>query len=44
MNWPSIFLVSVLIIVCLVGVVVLRDILTYIDLQRRLKRERRAEN
>ena len=44
MNWPLIFLVFVLIIGCLIGVVVLRDILTYMDLQRRLKRERGAEN
>ncbi len=43
MNWLLIFLVSVLIIGCLVGVFVLLDILTYMDLQRRLKRERGAE-
>ena len=43
MNWPLIFLAFVPIIGCLVGVVVLRDVLTYMDLQRRLKKERRAE-
>ena len=45
MNWPLIFLAFILIIGCVVGVVVLRDILTYMDLQRRLReeRERRAE-
>ncbi len=44
MNWPLIFLIFVLIIGCLIGVVVLSDILTYLDLQRRLKRERGSEN
>lgn len=43
MNWPLIFLTFVLIIGCLVGVVVLRDVLTYMDLQRRLREERGAE-
>lgn len=45
MNWVLIFLVSFLIIGYLVGVVVLRDVLTYMDLQRRLieERERKAE-
>ena len=43
MNWPLIFLVSVLIIGCLVGVVVLLDVLTYMDLQRRLREERGEE-
>jgi len=43
MNWPLIFLVSVLIIGCIVGAVVLRDILTYLDLQRRLREERGEE-
>jgi len=36
-------LASVLIIGCLVGVVVLRDVLTYMDLKRRLREERGAE-
>ena len=43
MNWPLIFLLFVLIIGCLVGVVVLRDVLTYMDLQRRLGEERGEE-
>jgi hypothetical protein len=43
MNWPLIFLLFVLIIGCLVGVVVLRDVLTYMDLQRRLREERGEE-
>jgi len=43
MNWPLIFLISVLIIGCLVGGVVLRDVLTYLDLQRRLREERGEE-
>ncbi|MBA7651341.1 hypothetical protein ES703_59160 [subsurface metagenome] len=43
MNWTLIFLVSFLIIGCLVGVVVLRDVLTYMDLQRWLREEREAE-
>ena len=40
MNWPLIILVSLLILGCLVGVVVLFDVLTYMDLQRRLREER----
>ena len=43
MNWPLIFLASVLIIGCFFGVVVLRDVLTYMDLQRRLREERGEE-
>ncbi len=43
MSWPSLFLASVMIIGCLVGVAVLRDVLTYMDLQKRLRGERRAE-
>ena len=43
MNWPLIFLVSVLIIGFLFGVVVFLDVLTYIDLQRRLREERGEE-
>ena len=45
MNWASIFLVSVLILGCLIGIVVLLDMLRYRDLQRRLReeRERKAE-
>jgi len=43
MIWPLIFLVSFLIIGCLVGVVVVCDVLTYMDLQRRLREERGEE-
>jgi len=43
MNWPLIFLVSVLIIGFLFGVVVFLDVLTYMDLQRRLREERGEE-
>ena len=45
MNWPLIFLASFLIIGCFVGFIVLLDVLTYMDLQRRLReeRERKAE-
>jgi len=44
MNWTLVFLTFLLIIGCVVGVFVLRDVLTYMDLQRRLKREREAES
>jgi len=40
MNWPLIFLASVIIIGCLVGIVVLLDVLAYMNLQRRLREER----
>ncbi|MBA7680990.1 hypothetical protein ES703_89316 [subsurface metagenome] len=43
MNWSLIFLVSVLIIGLTFGIVVLLDILTYIDLQKRLRKERGDE-
>ena len=45
MNWALIFLASLLILGCLVGIVVLLDVLRYRDLQRRLReeRERKAE-
>jgi len=45
MDWTLIFLTSVLIIGCLIWVVVLHDVLTYMDLMRWLReeRERRAE-
>ena len=45
MIWPLIFLVFALIIGCLFGVVVLLNVLMYMDLQRRLReeRERKAE-
>ena len=43
MNWPLIFLVSVLIIGFLFGVVVFLDVLTYMDLQRKLREERGEE-
>ncbi len=43
MNWPLIILVSILIIGCFVGGVVLFDVLTYMDLQRRLKEERKRK-
>ena len=43
MDWPLIFLVSVLIIGFLFGVVVFLDVLTYMDLQRRLREERGEE-
>ena len=45
MNWALIFLGSLLIMGCLAGVVVLLDVHTYMDLQRRLReeRERKAE-
>jgi len=43
MNWPLIFLVSVLIIGFLFGVLVFLDVLTYMDLQRRLREERGEE-
>ncbi len=45
MNWALIFLESFLILGCLVGLVVLLDVLRYRDLQRRLReeRERKAE-
>jgi len=43
MSWPLIFLASVLIIGCLVWFVVLHDVLTYMDLQRRLREERGEE-
>jgi len=43
MNWTLIFLVSVLIIGCFFGVVMLHDVLTYMDLKRRLREERGAE-
>ncbi len=41
MDWPLIILVSLLIIGGLVGFVVLLDVLTYMDLQRRLREERK---
>lgn len=40
MNWPLIILVSLLILGCLIGLVVFFDVLTYMDLQRRLREER----
>jgi len=40
MDWPQILLVFILIIVGLVGFVVLLDVLMYMDLQRRLRKER----
>ena len=45
MIWALIFLASVLIIGCLIGLVVLSDLLIYVDLQRRLREEmaRKAE-
>ena len=45
MTWLLIFLVFALVLGCLIGFVVLLDVLTYRDLQRRLReeRERRAE-
>ncbi len=45
MNWALIVLISTLILGCLVGIVVLLDVLRYRDLQRRLReeRERKAE-
>ncbi|GAG68789.1 unnamed protein product [marine sediment metagenome] len=44
MSWTLIFLAFILMIGCLVGVVVLRDVLTYLDLQRRLREERGKES
>ena len=44
MSWTLIFLLFILIIGCLIGIVVLLDVLTYIDLQRRLREERGEEN
>ncbi len=44
MNWPLIFLVSILITGFLFGVVVFLDVLTYMDLQRRLREERGEES
>lgn len=43
MSWALIFLASVLIIGCLIGLVVLRDVLMYMDLQRRLREERKRK-
>ena len=40
MNWPLIILVSLLILGCFIGLVVFFDVLTYMDLQRRLREER----
>jgi len=40
MDWSLIFLTFVLIIGCLIGIVVLFDVLTYRDLMRRLREER----
>ncbi len=43
MSWALIFLASVLIIGCLIGLVVLSDVLRYVDLQRRLREERKRK-